>query len=65
MLVDHKNHACLYLGRLDVRHLLLLGRADDVEDERELVHEVLAREEGLAPQQLGEDAADGPAVRGG
>lgn len=54
-----------YLGGLDVRDFLGLGGADDVEDESELVHEVLPREEGFPPQKFGEDAADGPVVKVG
>jgi hypothetical protein len=37
-------------------------RAERVEDELDLVHEALAREERLAREQLAEDAADRPEV---
>lgn len=49
-----RQHIKPYLGGL--------GRPDDVEDEGELVHEVLAGEERLAAEQLGEDAAHRPHV---
>jgi len=38
------------------------GRAEQVGDELQLVHHVAAGEQGLAQQDLGEDAADGPDV---
>ena len=42
--------------------LLLRGRSDDVEDLAQLVHLVLARNQRLPQEQLGEDAAAGPDV---
>ena len=51
-----------YLLRLDVLNVLLARCADDVCDQVELVDIVLAREEGLAPEHLSEDAADRPHV---
>ena len=45
--------------------LRIWRRTDDAENELQLVHKVLAREERLAPEQLAEDAADAPHVDGG
>ena len=54
----------LRLLRLDALNVVVRGSADHVGDQIELVDVVLAREEGLAAQQLGEDAADRPDVDG-
>lgn len=41
------------------------GRPDEVEDEFELIHVGLSREEGAAEDDFGEDASGGPDVDGG
>ena len=48
----------------DEVQVVLVGRADEVDDELELVDVVLAGEQRLAAQQLREDAAHGPHVDG-
>mmetsp|Transcript_27548 Transcript_27548/g.87211 ORF Transcript_27548/g.87211 Transcript_27548/m.87211 type:complete len:437 (-) Transcript_27548:485-1795(-) len=52
------------LRRPNVRHFFRARRADDVEDELQLVHEVLAGEERAAPEELCQDAAAAPEVHG-
>jgi hypothetical protein len=49
-------------GRADTPQRLLRRRAEVVQDLVELVDVVAALEDGLAAEQLGKDAADGPDV---
>ena len=50
------------LARLDVGDLSRVRASYDVEDQSQLMDEVLAREEGLSPEKLGEDTADRPHI---
>jgi len=49
----------------DAGPALLRRRAEQLEDEVELLELVAAGQDGLAQQQLGQDAAGGPEVDGG